>query len=519
MGGRKSFPPETHTAGARMRARGLVLACAMVLGIQLSSAGGGLDSAYAATGVCREMAATARPHHAALRVLRLSGGKSGMVRCVIEVRAEHVQDGETLVVVGGPSELGGWDKSRALEMHSAATGGGWWSASVELPLGEIEFKFATRRGGEWSWEPLPPAMNRRSTVAGYTPTPVFTFEYGDTEPPKDSPARAAGARGQSADSAAATGEKKGLLGMFSKRSRPVKRTKTPDWVKMLGADGDDDEEYEEEVRIEAAPVDATPAKKTPSKLGAAATQSQGRWRGLGTFAIALATFSACRSDASDTAVSPVAVAVGPVRLGNSPDNDEASPKLERLSAELQRKDASAHVAATAEGAARAATGGKCLQRVGGFCKALAFNLLRLLASPVTVPIWVTYYIISTALGLFFRVTGNIHAIVFESNSDHFERVLLRNIHSMDGSMRHMNSSLTSAIKTVDKQMIDVAHLENLWKQEHERYVTAVQDRKAMETKLESSSRELREQLESAEKAAVRGSVEHAIEHMPRAGCP
>ena len=35
----------------------------------------------------------------------------------------------------------------------------------------------------------------------------------------------------------------------------------------------------------------------------------------------------------------------------------------------------------------------------------------------------------------------------------------------------------------------------------------------------SGSRELREQLESAEKAAVRGSVEHAIEHMPRAGCP
>ena len=41
----------------------------------------------------------------------------------------------------------------------------------------------------------------------------------------------------------------------------------------------------------------------------------------------------------------------------------------------------------------------------------------------------------------------MHALVFEANPDRFERVLLRNIHSMDSSMRRMNSSLTSAMKT------------------------------------------------------------------------
>ena len=41
----------------------------------------------------------------------------------------------------------------------------------------------------------------------------------------------------------------------------------------------------------------------------------------------------------------------------------------------------------------------------------------------------------------------MHALVFEANPDRFERILLRNIHAMDSSMRRMNSSLTSAIKT------------------------------------------------------------------------
>jgi hypothetical protein len=403
-----------------MAERGLVLACAMVLGIQLSSAGSGLDYQYGGAGVSNWIVASAGLGAPIRGVLRLCGGEGGVVRCRIEVRAEDVKPGDTLVVLGGPDALGAWDKNRALVMQSEPGGAPWWSVSVELERGEIEYKFATRSAENWAWEPLPPRMNRKSTVEGLAPQPVFSFAYGDTRPPKPrtaaTPVHAADHEGTCVKSDTAMKENGGFLGMFSKKRAPVKRSSTPDWVSKLGA-GDD---VEKKCGIETAPIDDASAKKTTNSLPAAAgsapmngatakktpsnlqvSESVSRWRGVGTLVTAVASFSACRGAVSDAASAPITV--GPVRLGNSPGNNLASTALDRMSAALQRKDN----VAPAAGVASVDAGGGCLKNVGGAFKAIILNLLRLLASPVTVPVWLVYKACCCALGLFFRVAAHI----------------------------------------------------------------------------------------------------------------
>ena len=74
-----------------------------------------------------------------------------------------------------------------------------------------------------------------------------------------------------------------------------------------------------------------------------------------------------------------------------------------MSAALQRKDD----AARAAGVASVGAGGGCLKNVGGAVKTIVWNLMRLVASPVTVPVWLVYYACSSALGIFFRVVANI----------------------------------------------------------------------------------------------------------------
>jgi hypothetical protein len=392
----------------------------MVLCIQLSSAGVGLDYQYAGTGMSSGFVASAGLQANRRGVLRLCGGEGGVVRCRIEVRAEDVKPGDTLVVLGGPDVLGAWDKNRALVMQSEPGGAPWWSVSVELPFGEIEYKFATRSEGNWAWEPLPPRMNRQSTVEGLAPEPVFSFAYGDTRQPEPRTAatsvHAADHDGTGVQNAAAMKENGGFLGKFSKKRGPVERSSTPDWVRCLGV-GDD---VVKKCGIERAPIDGAPAKKTTSSLPAAAgsapvngapakktpsnlkvSEPVSRWRGVGTFVTAVASFSACRGAVSDAASAPITV--GPVRLGNSQGNNLASTTLDRMSAALQRKDD----AAPAAGVASVGAGGGCLKIVGGALKTIVWNVLRLLASPVTVPVWLLFYACSSALGLFFRVAANI----------------------------------------------------------------------------------------------------------------
>jgi hypothetical protein len=123
------------------------------------------------------------------RNLRLSGG-AGEVTCKFEVKVENTKPGDSVVLLGGTSALGDWNEGRALVLNTDQASFPWWRADVELPAGDtVEYKFAIRSSGVHGallWEPLPPGMNRRSTIPDATSLTVFSFVYGDTSPPEHS---------------------------------------------------------------------------------------------------------------------------------------------------------------------------------------------------------------------------------------------------------------------------------------------------------------------------------------------
>jgi chromosome segregation ATPase len=80
---------------------------------------------------------------------------------------------------------------------------------------------------------------------------------------------------------------------------------------------------------------------------------------------------------------------------------------------------------------------------------------------------------------------------------------------MQGSMRAMNSSLSTAADTVEKQMGDVRHLEGLWELEHQRYQVALEQRKSAETKFEKATREFREEVAAMKKELDDAEKAHA----------
>jgi len=142
----------------------------------------------------------------------------------------------------------------------------------------------------------------------------------------------------------------------------------------------------------------------------------------------------------------------------------------------------------------------------GQLKDIVVQLFRVIASPITLPMWVLYQTGSITLTVLSRLYLTIHSILFEADPGKFERILMRNVHFMDGSMRQMNASLTAAISTIDRQMGDINRLESMWQKEHEAYLVAVEEKKLTETEYQETARRFREDLAAAKKAAVSSLV-------------
>ncbi|KAF8055666.1 rca [Scenedesmus sp. PABB004] len=92
----------------------------------------------------------------AAQLVETSGG-STMVKLTTTYTAAF---GEYLKVVGGPAELGAWDAGAAPALTWGE--GDVWTATLELPAGEHEFKYVVvRQDGRLEWEP---GENRRIHV-------------------------------------------------------------------------------------------------------------------------------------------------------------------------------------------------------------------------------------------------------------------------------------------------------------------------------------------------------------------
>jgi len=67
------------------------------------------------------------------------------------LKCEATRPGDSLVLVGGPEEMGGWDAHRALVLTTDAASFPSWSTEVSLPsqkVGmQVEYKYVIRRGG------------------------------------------------------------------------------------------------------------------------------------------------------------------------------------------------------------------------------------------------------------------------------------------------------------------------------------------------------------------------------------
>ena len=143
----------------------------------------------------------------------------------------------------------------------------------------------------------------------------------------------------------------------------------------------------------------------------------------------------------------------------------------------------------------------------GQLKDTVLRLLRVITAPITLPMWILFQTGSITLTLVTRLYLTMHAVLFDEDPAKFERILMRNVHFMDGSMRQMNSSLTAAISTVDRQIGDINRLESMWHKEHEAYLTALEEKKLSETEFQATARRFCEELAAAKKAAV--SMLHA----------
>jgi len=166
---------------------------------------------------------------------------------------------------------------------------------------------------------------------------------------------------------------------------------------------------------------------------------------------------------------------------------------------------------TAVAVARNGTTTVANRKLSANLKFLAFQLLRLLFSPITVPVWIIWKSCSTTVTLISRLYLSFHAMLFETDPDKFERVLLHSIHRMEGTMRQMNSSLTNAGQKVEQQMAHVTRLEGLWQLEHERLLAAREERRSTESEFQKASREFSHELASAKKAAADAEELHASE--------
>jgi hypothetical protein len=414
---------------------------------------------------------------------RIRGGGSGdLLKCRFEVQVQHTRPGDTVVLVGGGEALRNWDKGSPIELTTTKEEFPWWSAHVELPVGEkLAFKFAIRsKSGTWVWEPLAPGMNRDAVInrpeGSCNEGMVLSYAYGDTnlpisransfvnpvEPWFEEEPQAEKAEPKPADNAPSRCQE--LLGLLSPRkttrsASPQKRMSETSPQKEKASQ---QEEHDVKVEKESCEEQAVAFKKATELPKASDRLAP----------VPVAAPAPSDDTLEDTTITP-----------------NTSSKLQRP--ELQMDKPSGKVSKTP------------------LFKNFAEILVRAALFPVSIPLWTVYTTIKTTLAIVSRIFLTISSIFFEIDPNKFERSLIKNMAQMQGSMRAMNSSLSTAADTVEKQMGDVRHLEGLWELEHQRYQVALEQRKSAETKFEKATREFREEVAAMKKELDDAEKAHA----------
>ena len=314
----------------------------------------------------------------------------------------------------------------------------------------------------------------------------------------------------------------GLLGLFSRRTQPQHATRTaspepeldgsegtaaaahqpaqpftrsgtPDWVAALGSDTSTEPlsspskqdpspapaAVRQATTAEASTEPPTLSEQDPAPAPAPAP-AYGRRAILAQMGVGGSAVGAAQASSTDATADAVTAPTTP----SAATADESSEAL----------------AVAEEGVASG------VPAEAGQLKDIVVQLFRVIASPITLPMWVLYQTGSITLTVLSRLYLTIHSILFEADPGKFERILMRNVHFMDGSMRQMNASLTAAISTIDRQMGDINRLESMWQKEHEAYLVAVEEKKLTETEYQETARRFREDLAAAKKAAVSSLV-------------
>jgi len=438
---------------------------------------------------------------------RMRGG-ADLVQCRFEVRLEDalLQHGDTVVLLGSGNTLHHWDVHRGVALARTEQQL-WFAANVSLPVGDsLEFKFAIRHAGGTDvlhWEG---GRNRNIVVPDQYPGPLLSFAFGssriplsrDEELKEDNvpisllgmpPAAisAVTSASTSTTTSAATSPRKNrqTASAISPKSPTLSHFETPSTPEREGCLPSIITQMNEPAKrkVETSSPDDSPA--TAPSLAPAAV--------------------------------PAPAEAVEVEREVKPDPIEAV-KIQTVSDPAAVVSEVVKHTNTVVAVARNGTTTVANRKLSANLKFLALQLLRLLFSPITVPVWIIWKSCSTTVTLISRLYLSFHAMLFETDPDKFERVLLHSIHRMEGTMRQMNSSLTNAGQKVEQQMAHVTRLEGLWQLEHERLLAAREERRSTESEFQKASRAFSHELASAKKAAVRTSAHlraraHALSHM------
>ena len=289
---------------------------------------------------------------------------------------------------------------------------------------------------------------------------MLSFTFGSEKIPPPSPA-AVKLRGEPAEKAPS-----GLLRLFSRKTQNRQATRT-------GSPEPELDGSEENTAAAHPPAQQFTRSGTPDWVVAMGSES------------AMGIESSTEPPAITSRAYPLAPSVATSALGNESSNEPPPPTGG------EEGDAGMCIGTTDESLEE--------------CKRVQEEmrqLFRVIVSPVTLPMWVLYQTGSVTLTVLSRICLTIHSVAFEADPGKFERILMHNVHFMDGSMRQMNGSLTAAISTIDRQMGDINRLESMWQKEHEAFLAAVEEKKLVETEFQETAHRFREELAAAKKAAV-----------------
>jgi hypothetical protein len=166
------------------------------------------------------------------------------------------------------------------------------------------------------------------------------------------------------------------------------------------------------------------------------------------------------------------------------------------------------------------SGARCRKEARGLkgvLKTAVVGLICALASPLTFPLSVLYQTRCATLSVLSRIGQVIKSVFVETDPSEFERMLMRNIHQMDGTVNKMNASLTNAMNIVDKQVREIDSLQGLWREEHQKYQEAMDQKIAAETHFETTSRRFAQELAAVTHTAAQVNAAHTERlHVARA---